>query len=307
MCDSMSGTRQAVGLVIFVAACAGAAAAGGAATYPQIQGWYAALAKPSWTPPNWIFGPVWTVLYIGMAVAAWLVWRQKGLPATRGPLMLFAFQLGLNVAWSWLFFGLSSPALGFLDILLLWMAIAATLVLFRRKSAAAGLLLVPYLAWVTFAAALNFSIWQRNAGANSLTGKEPPRSSTFSPAEKSTPKKPLSKDDEFRKLVVGTWQDEYEGKRTLTLREDGTGTMVVELSGLKATLVAPRLTFNMAWSIAKGRLKKHSLGGQPAAQVGLILKTMGDTVDEPILALTADHLLLLDQDGKTKYDWRRVR
>ncbi|MGO8744955.1 MAG: TspO/MBR family protein [Thermoguttaceae bacterium] len=310
----MNGTRQAVGLVVFVAVCAGAAAAGGAATYPRIQGWYAALAKPSWTPPNWVFGPVWTVLYMAMAVAAWLVWRQKGLPDARGALILFALQLGLNVAWPWLFFGLRNPALGFLDILLLWMAIAATLVVFRRKSTAAGLLIAPYLAWVTFAAALNLSIWQRNSAANSLTGNESSRSSTFSPpgksispAEKSTSKNPLSKDDEFRKLVVGAWQDEYQGKRTLTLREDGTGTMVVELSGLTATLVAPRLTFNMAWSIANRRLKKRSLGGQPAAQVGLILKTMGDTVDEPILALTADRLLLLDQDGKTKYDWRRMR
>jgi len=112
---------------------------------------------------------------------------------------------------------------------------------------------------------------------------------------------------EFRKLVVGAWQDEYQGKRTLTLREDGTGTMVVELSGLKAALVARRLTFNMEWSVADGRLKKHSLGGEPAAQVSLILKTMGDTVDEPILELTEDRLLLLDGDGMTKYDWRRVQ
>jgi hypothetical protein len=118
---------------------------------------------------------------------------------------------------------------------------------------------------------------------------------------------PISKDEQLRKLVVGTWQDDYEGRRTLTLREDGTGTMVVELSGLKATLVAPRLTFRMEWSVAGGRLRKHSLGGEPAAKVNLILKTMGDTVDEPILELTEDRLLLLDRDGKTKYDWRRVR
>ncbi len=303
----MNGKRQAVGLLVLVAVCFGAAAAGGAAIYPRIEGWYSALTKPSWTPPNWIFGPVWTVLYIAMAVAAWLVWRQKGLPGARGALVLFALQLGFNVAWSWLFFGLRNPGLGFLDILLLWIAIAVTLVVFWRKSVAAGVLLVPYLAWVTFATALNFSIWQMNAGADTLAKNESPRSMTSSSPEKATPKNHLSKDDEFRKLVVGIWQDEYHGKRTLTLREDGTGTMVVELSGLTATLVAPRLTFNMEWSIANGRLKKHSLSGEPAAQVGMILKTMGDTVDEPILELTENRLLLLDHDGKTKYDWRRVR
>jgi benzodiazapine receptor len=159
----MSGMKQAVGLVALIAVCFAAAAAGGAATYPRIEGWYATLSKPSWTPPDWVFGPVWTVLYLGMAVAAWLVWRQKGLNGARGPLILFVVQLGLNVAWSWLFFGLRNPALGFIDILLLWVAIAATLVAFLRRSLVAGLLFVPYLAWVTFAACLNYSIWQRNA------------------------------------------------------------------------------------------------------------------------------------------------
>jgi translocator protein len=158
----MSRIKQAVGLVVLIAICFAAAAAGGAATYPRIEGWYAALTKPSWTPPDWLFGPVWTVLYLGMAVAAWLVWRQKGLSGARGPLILFAVQLGLNVAWSWLFFGLHSPRLGFVDIILLWIGIAATMVAFWRRSTAAGLLFVPYLAWVTFAAVLNYSIWQLN-------------------------------------------------------------------------------------------------------------------------------------------------
>jgi len=259
----MNRTRQAVGLGVLVTVCFGAAAAGGAATYPRIEGWYAALAKPSWTPPDRVFGPVWTVLYLGMAVAAWLVWRQKGLNGARGALTLFAVQLGLNVAWSWLFFGLRSPGLGFMDVLLLGIAVTATLVAFRRRSVAAGLLLVPYLAWVAFAAALNYSIWQMN---DELPGATAVSSSGDSPL-----KNPASKDDEFRRLV------------------------------------AQRLTFNMEWSLAGGRLKKHSLGGEPAAQVNMILKTMGDTVDEPILELTEDRLLLLDQDGVTKYDWRRVR
>ncbi len=159
----MNRITQIVGLVVLLALCFAAAAAGGAATYPQIQGWYAELAKPPWTPPGWLFGPVWTALYTAMAVAAWLVWRQAGLAAARWPLGLFAVQLGLNVAWSWLFFGLRSPALGLIDILLLWIAIAATLASFWRRTTAAGLLLAPYLAWVTFAAVLNSAIWWLNA------------------------------------------------------------------------------------------------------------------------------------------------
>ena len=93
----------------------------------------------------------------------------------------------------------------------------------------------------------------------------------------------------------------------MTLQEDGTGKMVVELDGLKAKLFAPRLEFEMVWAVEKGRLKKRTLQGEPAVTVQLILKAMGDRVDEPILELTQDRLLLLDKDGKTKYDWRRVR
>lgn len=113
-------------------------------------------------------------------------------------------------------------------------------------------------------------------------------------------------DDQSRRLVVGTWQDEYQGKRTMTLEEDGTGKMVVELDGLKARLFAPRLEFDMVWSVDKGRLKKRTIKGEPAVAVQLILKTLGDRVDERIVELTQDRLLLLDKDGKTKYDWRRV-
>ena len=114
-------------------------------------------------------------------------------------------------------------------------------------------------------------------------------------------------DQQSRRLVVGTWQDEYQGKRTMTLQEDGMGKMVVELDGLKAKLFAPRLEFDMVWSVDKGRLKKRTVKGEPAVAVQLILKTLGDQVDEPILELTQDRLLLLDKDGKTKYDWRGVR
>ena len=114
-------------------------------------------------------------------------------------------------------------------------------------------------------------------------------------------------DERFRRLVVGTWEDNHEGKRTMTLKEDGTGTMLVELSGLKATLFADRLRFDMNWAVENGRVKEQTIGGEPARTVQAILKLMGDRVDELILELTQDRLLLLDKDGKTKYDWRRVR
>ena len=117
---------------------------------------------------------------------------------------------------------------------------------------------------------------------------------------------PADRDERFRRLVVGTWEDDYRGKRTMTLRPDGTGTMIVEPSGSGAAFAA-RLQFEMVWSVADGRLKKRTVGGKPAWKVNLILGALGDRVDEPILELTADRLLLLDKDGQTKYDWRRVR
>jgi hypothetical protein len=132
-------------------------------------------------------------------------------------------------------------------------------------------------------------------------------------AESATVKKPADKassaerDEQSRRLIVGVWQDNYQGKRTMTLKDDGTGTMVVELSGLQATLFASRLEFDLAWSVDNGRFKERTTGGKPYLRVQAILKTMGDRVDQPILELTDDRLLLLDKDGKTKYDWRRVR
>jgi hypothetical protein len=114
-----------------------------------------------------------------------------------------------------------------------------------------------------------------------------------------------SQDERYRQLVVGTWEDDYQGKRTMTLKDDGTGTMIVELSGFKATLFAKRLQFDMVWSLEDGRLRKRTTGGQPEGAVNLILKMMGDSVDEPILELTENRLLLLDKDGETQYDWRR--
>ena len=126
--------------------------------------WYAALAKPAWNPPNAIFAPVWSVLYGLMAVAAWLVWRRAGFSGAGAALGLFAVQLILNALWSYLFFGRHQPGLAFGDIVVLWVAILSVVLLFWRVDRVAGALLLPYLAWVSFAAYLNFTLWRLNAG-----------------------------------------------------------------------------------------------------------------------------------------------
>jgi tryptophan-rich sensory protein len=151
--------RQGLALVGFIALCLAASALGAVVTAPAIPAWYATLAKPSFNPPNWIFAPVWTTLYILMAIAAWLVWRRGKAGAA---LALFAIQLSLNCAWSLLFFGLNRIDLALVDIILLLAAIVATALAFRRHSPAAALLLMPYLAWVSFATVLNFTIWRLN-------------------------------------------------------------------------------------------------------------------------------------------------
>ena len=147
-------------LIVFIAACFGAAASG---AFFKPGAWYERLDKPSWRPPNRLFAPVWTILYLMIAVSGWLIWRQAGFAGAALPLAVFALQLILNAAWTPLFFGLRRPDLGFVDIVLVWLSIVATIMLFQPVSAIAALLLVPYLAWVTFAAVLNFSIWRRNA------------------------------------------------------------------------------------------------------------------------------------------------
>lgn len=124
--------------------------------------WYDALRKPPFQPPKWVFGPVWTVLYAAMAVAAWRVWRRAGWDGARGPLTLFLVQLALNVAWSWLFFAWRRPDLASVEIVVLWLAILATLLAFLRVDRAAAWLLAPYLAWVTFATALTIALWRLN-------------------------------------------------------------------------------------------------------------------------------------------------
>ena len=155
--------NNAVKLVIAVATPLVVGGLSGAVTANGVATWYPSLAKPSFNPPAWIFGPVWTVLYVMMGVAAFLVWRQ-GLEAegVRFALSIFVVQLALNGLWSILFFGLRSPGLAFAEILILWFAIGATVWAFWRVVPPAGALLLPYWAWVSFATALNGSIWSLN-------------------------------------------------------------------------------------------------------------------------------------------------
>ena len=156
------GTREAVALGICLVACFVAAGLGALFTGPAVGTWYQQIRKPSFSPPDWVFGPVWTALYTMMAVAAWLVWRRGGFAAQRRPLALFLLQLALNATWTPLFFGLKQPGWAFTEIVLLWLAIAATFIAFRPVNRVAAWLLAPYLAWVSFAAALNFTLWRLN-------------------------------------------------------------------------------------------------------------------------------------------------
>jgi tryptophan-rich sensory protein len=152
-----------VKLVVSFAAVFAAGAIGGLATSPAIPTWYRALHKPAFNPPDWLFGPAWTVLYLLMAVAVFLVWRSGfNAAGVKLALAVFLAQLLLNALWSILFFGLRSPLAGLVDIAALWLAIVATIVLFFRVSTAAGVLLLPYVGWVTFAAILNAAVYRLN-------------------------------------------------------------------------------------------------------------------------------------------------
>ncbi len=126
--------------------------------------WYASLVKPAWNPPAAVFAPVWTVLYTLMGVAAWLVWRRAGFAGAGVALGLFLLQLAINALWSYLFFGAHRPDLAFFDIVALWLAILAVMLLFWRVDWRAGALLAPYLIWVGFASVLNFVLWRLNGG-----------------------------------------------------------------------------------------------------------------------------------------------
>jgi tryptophan-rich sensory protein len=156
-----SVSRQIVGLLgwlllSFAAAAIGAVASAGAGAF------YEQLVRPSWAPPGWLFAPVWTVLYAFMGVAAWLIWRAHGFKEGRTALGLFVAQLGANALWTWVYFAWHQGALAFAEIMLLWCLIAATAASFRRLNALAAALLLPYLAWVTFASALTFATWRLN-------------------------------------------------------------------------------------------------------------------------------------------------
>jgi tryptophan-rich sensory protein len=146
-------------LIPFAASCFVAAAMG--AIFRPGE-WYRRLDKPHWRPPDWLFAPVWAVLYVAIAVSGWLVWREAGIAGAALPLTVYALQLLLNAAWTPIFFGLKRPDLGLAEIGLLWVAIVATIMLFHPVSPTAAWLLVPYLAWVSFASALTHSVWRRN-------------------------------------------------------------------------------------------------------------------------------------------------
>jgi tryptophan-rich sensory protein len=157
--------RREIGILIgFVVVCELVGILGALATAPAIETWYTTIAKPGFTPPSWVFGPVWTSLYLLMGVAAFLIWRrrEKRPRAVRLALGAFAVQLALNGLWSLAFFGLRSPALGLLVIVPLLVALLATTGLFARVSRPAAALLVPYVAWVAYATALNAAIWGLN-------------------------------------------------------------------------------------------------------------------------------------------------
>jgi len=139
-----------------------AAAALGAWASRDAPQFYAQLDKPGWAPPAGVFGPAWTVLYLLMAVAAWLVWRKRGFSTAPRTLGLYVVQLAANALWSWLFFGWHLGAAAFAEVLVLWALILATTVAFWKVHRLAGAMLLPYLAWVTFASALTFACWQRN-------------------------------------------------------------------------------------------------------------------------------------------------
>jgi translocator protein len=148
-----------IGLIGWLLLCFSAAGLG--ALFPPGE-WYDELTKPAWNPPAYVFGPVWTILYAMMAVAAWIVWKNYGFRGALFALSLFLIQLAFNAAWTPIFFGMRMPGLAFANLMLLWTTLLATVIVFFQHSKPAGALLLPYFAWVTFAAALNFSIWQLN-------------------------------------------------------------------------------------------------------------------------------------------------
>jgi tryptophan-rich sensory protein len=161
--STVTSSNHLRGLIGWLVLAFAAAALGGigSASAPEF---YGQLVLPDWAPPAWLFGPVWTLLYLMMGIASWLVWRAAGFSGARLALVLYLVQLALNTLWSWLFFAWQNGLLAFVEIVILWFLIVATLVTFRQISKPAALLLVPYLLWVTFATALAWNCWQMNPG-----------------------------------------------------------------------------------------------------------------------------------------------
>jgi tryptophan-rich sensory protein len=153
--------KDILGLIGWIAISFVAAGLGGAASVNAPE-FYQELTLPAWAPPAWVFGPVWTALYLMMAIAAWLVWRERGFAGAKLALTLFLVQLAANALWTWLFFGWQQGLWSSVDIVLLWGLIVATVIAFWRVKPLAGALLIPYLAWVSFAAVLNVVIWRTN-------------------------------------------------------------------------------------------------------------------------------------------------
>jgi benzodiazapine receptor len=166
----MTPRRKLIGLAGWLALSFAAAALGSLAA-TNAGGFYESLSRPPWAPPSWLFAPMWTLLYLLMGMAAWLVWKEGRSNRGRAALTLFIVQLGANALWTWLFFAWRIGAAAFAEAVVLWILIACTLVAFWRIRPLAGWLLVPYLAWVGFAAALTLTVWQRNPQLLGLAGR----------------------------------------------------------------------------------------------------------------------------------------
>lgn len=151
-------------LLVFLVLSLGAGGIGSHFTAKSVRTWYPTIRKPSWTPPNWLFAPVWTVIYIFIAISGWLIWNHRETADISGILFLYVLQLILNTGWSGLFFGLKRPGLALSEILILWIIIGTYTVTAWSVSLPAALLFLPYWIWVTFATALNGAVWWLNRG-----------------------------------------------------------------------------------------------------------------------------------------------
>jgi len=149
-------------LLVFILITLFAGFIGSLFTTPSIASWYAFINKPSFSPPNWLFAPVWSLLYILMGIAAFLIWQKRDNLKTKPALMFYGIQLILNTFWSIIFFGMHNPGLAFLEIIILWTFILITLIKFYKINKTSGILFIPYFIWVSFASILNFAVWMLN-------------------------------------------------------------------------------------------------------------------------------------------------